>query len=1206
MARHCLIILALLLVSPAGRLAAQNTKETADFKLAINLYNDGLYDLAAEQLKQFIGSYPNTDQGIEARFYLGLTEMKLKKFDEARLTFQTFALSNPSSPRAPEAWWKVGETFVATNNYREAALAFERLKAFHPKSKQAPDALLKSAEYFSLAGERDNARRVLRIILQEYGSSTAALSARTSLARIYFEEGNPEQARNELRRVIDGDPSPEARAQALLVLGNIHQSTGNTEEARAAYQEITTKYRTSSALPGAYVSLGQLLAASGEHSAAVENLKKALAEKSLSDTSLIHEALLALGDEQTALKDYPGAVSSYERALALRPAGEQASQVLWKCARASALGKNYRKSNEACARILKSPGSESLRRRAHLRQALNAQEQKNFEQSVQLFLSYAEQNPDDPAAAKALFRAATITQQDLRDPRKASVLFDVLAFRPQRTPLADDALAGSALCNEQAKEFARAVKLYREIPERYPGSDRIAEAEKRALMIQTFEAKDKDSGLEKLALLVGDVVAQKDRAGLAFRLGEIYFRDLKNYEGAAGQFRAALEGGISGPRAADCRYYNAESLRNLSLREPAHRSEAIAAYEEFLSSSPDDTRAEDAALALFELRASGIEAARAASAEILERYPSFRRRDALLLRSGILLEESDSLSAAAAIYDDLLSTFPLSPSDEEGGYRYFRILQRLGLPDSAARRAEVALAQHPHGRYSPLFLSQIAGSAINRGNAQKAIDCYQRLIDEFFYTPQAEQAPKLLADAMALNGNYAEAVSQYREILARSEDNPMEDQELDPGLLLALGKASYLGGNYAEARGPLLRLLALESTGPRAGEAYTTLGVMARSDGSLQAATAYFRQATAAAPGATATPDVADLLYESGEYGDARTLYTQLARVARTDEERHRYEARAILSSLKNDDLSDAETRIASFQKKYEVSPDDLASFELERGNYHFRKKDYPRALKSYAAVIHTYDSSPSVPDAIYWTGKTLEAQNKPKEAIEQLTQITADYPGAPVAPRAWVALGNLYYGLEQWDNAVKSYRQVVDNPKTDPALMQFAMSNLIETYQTAGAFDGALALTRKYLELYPNSDDNLDKRIKIGILYDRLGYYDQAVLHLQGLLDEAGSDLEGEIRYYIAEANYNKGDYQQAILDFLKVPYLVTKKGKIDWTANSLYMSGQAYEKMGRYDQALAMYQQILDRPGIDGMFRAAAQKEIDRVKLVLKKKTR
>jgi hypothetical protein len=33
--------------------------------------------------------------------------------------------------------------------------------------------------------------------------------------------------------------------------------------------------------------------------------------------------------------------------------------------------------------------------------------------------------------------------------------------------------------------------------------------------------------------------------------------------------------------------------------------------------------------------------------------------------------------------------------------------------------------------------------------------------------------------------------------------------------------------------------------------------------------------------------------------------------------------------------------------------------------------------------------------------------------------------------------------------------------------------------------------------------------------------------------------------------------------------------------------MCGQSYEKMGRSDQALTMYKQIIDRPGIDETFR-------------------
>src|SRR3970040_2367150 len=102
---------------------SQDTKENADFKLAVNLYNDKLYDLALEQFRQFVNLYPNTQNGIEARFYLGLSQSKLGKHEDARVTFQSFALAFQEHPKAPEAWWNVGEAYVALSNPREAALA---------------------------------------------------------------------------------------------------------------------------------------------------------------------------------------------------------------------------------------------------------------------------------------------------------------------------------------------------------------------------------------------------------------------------------------------------------------------------------------------------------------------------------------------------------------------------------------------------------------------------------------------------------------------------------------------------------------------------------------------------------------------------------------------------------------------------------------------------------------------------------------------------------------------------------------------------------------------------------------------------------------------------------------------------------------------------------------------------------------------------
>jgi len=65
----------------------------------------------------------------------------------------------------------------------------------------------------------------------------------------------------------------------------------------------------------------------------------------------------------------------------------------------------------------------------------------------------------------------------------------------------------------------------------------------------------------------------------------------------------------------------------------------------------------------------------------------------------------------------------------------------------------------------------------------------------------------------------------------------------------------------------------------------------------------------------------------------------------------------------------------------------------------------------------------------------------------------------------------------------------------------------------------------------------------------------------------------------------------------------LVSKQGRINWTATALYMAGQSYEKMSKFDEAIGMYQQIIDRQGIDATFKSAARKEIDRVKSIIKK---
>ena len=206
--------------------AAQNTKENADFKLALNLFNDKLYDLSLEQFKQFISTYPASPQSIESKFYIALVDRALKKNDDARAAFQNFALTYPEHPKAPDAWWNIGEMYSEGKKFADAASAFERIKVFQPKSKLAPKALLTASNYFERAGDPDNAKRCLRSLISDYPADEFVTAAHLHLGTLFLGENNLIAARQELLQVTESGADKELTAEASLQLASVAEVYG--------------------------------------------------------------------------------------------------------------------------------------------------------------------------------------------------------------------------------------------------------------------------------------------------------------------------------------------------------------------------------------------------------------------------------------------------------------------------------------------------------------------------------------------------------------------------------------------------------------------------------------------------------------------------------------------------------------------------------------------------------------------------------------------------------------------------------------------------------------------------------------------------------------------------------------------------------------------------------------------------------------------
>jgi len=1187
-----LILLGAMLLS--GSASAQDSKENADFKLAVNLFNDGLYELAVEQFRQFVGSYPSTAQGTEARFYLGQAQMRLGRLEEARLTFQTFALTYQDNPKAPEAWSNVGEIYAGQGNHREAALAYERVKVFHPRSAMAPDALVRAGREFRLAGMPDDARRVLRIVLQEYPASGATHSARTALAELYFQEGQVAQARNELLRVIDGDPSQEARAQALLILGDIYRAQWLPDDARGRYDEVIQKHGSSPAAPTAYLHRGELQNSTGLYADAASSFRKVLDGKASSDTTLRRAAQIGLGVAYEGQGEHAKAVRQFESV----PGSGDDAELLWLTARAASGGSDYQKADEAGKRILAGKPDDALTRKTIALLADNALAAGDYNEALRTYARFMEEFPGDPATPAALLRGATVAREKLRDLRRSVLSCEVIISRFPRTPEAVEAHVIASEVYEQLGDFPRAIELRRALLEHYPATEEASQAPKKILELETFEAKNKDAALERLALLIGDVASGQQQQDISFRLGQTYFEDLKNYQAAAEQFTRVINSAATGPHFEESLLYRARSYEYLSWRDTSFRPRAIESYTTYLNTYKTSPGTDDAAYALFLLLASSPAEARQAYASVTALVPNTSHKASMLLETGRLEQRADSLASALRSFDRILREYPSSEAAGEAQFGRFHILLTKAAVDSALAEGERYLRKNPEGTHSAEVGYRLGMAALERGDTERAVKFLTPITNRFEYTRYARGARMGLARALTLQGSFDRAIALYDRLLKEDRANPFRS-ETDGQLLLAAADAYRRGGRSEQARAMLFEIV---GEGEGRGEAFAALGMLANEEGDPVLATAYYKLASATNPQAAATREVADLMFSSGSYPDAVEKYRALAGTDAPEVDIRYYRKQLIISLIRAGEIESAGKEITAFSGKYTKTDPEMASFEIEKGNYYFRKENYKRAQESYAIVMKKYDDTPFMPDAMYWNGKTVEAQGNTKDAAKQYENLLDDYPSAPIAMRAHLALGNLAYMAEAWDKSVQHYRAVIENPAADDELLPFAMSNLIETYEAAGVNDAALDLARRYLDRYPNNEDSFDKKIKIGILYQRLGYYDQSIVHLQGLLDQAGSDLEGEIRYYIAEANFYKGDFQQAILDFLKVPYLVTKKGKLDWTANSLYMAGQSYERLGRYDQAVSMYKQIVDRSGIDETFKSAAKKEIDRVNLVIK----
>ncbi len=1211
------VVLVVLLLLPCT-LLAQDSKENSDFKLAVSLYNDKMYDLALEQFKQFTNLFPNSTQSIEARYYIGLTQLKLKKFDDARYSFQNFALAYPDNIKAPDAWMNVAEVYLALNNLHEAALAFERVKTFNPKSKQAPGALLKAAENYQKAGDREEAKRVLRILTQEYSDPDVILPGHLQYASLLMIDKDYEGARTECKKVVEATKDPVLRPQALLLSADALWKLERFREAETMLNEIIANYRSSPAYFQSLLLLGSLKKEAGDFAGAVSAWKTLVGDSVRTPRQVYQDALMDLGEASSLNGDFHKSLQYFEVAGGIIAA--RSGEAWFRAGEMAERTKNTRKMAEYYSRAVSDTISIIERRKVLIGGMKGATSEKDYLESVRLADEYRTKYPEDANLPRIMFESAGVCTDELKDYHKAIGLYEEILKKFPQSAYGDDALYGLGIALRFSGQLDESIRNLESLEKRFPSSDLTDRARSEARYIRLFDFKNKESGLEKLALLVGDVIAQQSKGDLAFRLAEIYFHELLDFRQAAAQYRFALTTGLESDRRPEAWFNLARSFENLNLRDRRSKDDesatkdaasAIAAYDSLLTKYPEHSYTADAALAQLNLKiqltptAAGL---RKLGANLLSSAPFGRYKDrALLMLGNAYLTAKDQEDATLA-FKLIVDQSPQSESAPEALFQFGKALMGLADQDSAAVVLNAFLDRYPIHQRSAEAASTLAQYESGMGKADRANSLYDLLEKKYYYTAFATDLDRKRGDAYFTAGNYSRAVDSYKRQILQIQSDYFAYVEIPTDLLYKIGYSYEKLGNSAEAKRYYSQYVSRVTESDKLGQVYYSLASIARGENNTELAGKFLQEAIRHTPTSSdeATRlalEAAELLFNDGHYVDAIARYGEVAQQAKKDSLREYLQARIVVCYFRLDNIKEADKRSSAFLKEHPKSEGYAAEFEFERGRYFLRKDDSGKALARFENVVRQYKETRFVPEALFWTGRMLELTEKPHEAITLYDSVVNYYPKSTIVPQAKLSLGNVYYNLEQWDSAAHYYKTIVDSASRSPDLLKYAMNNLALTFKQLKLYDAAMELDRTYIERYPDDSDIVDKKIDIAVLYQDLGYYDQSVLQLQSLLEMGNASIEAELRYYMGEAYYYKGIYQQAILEFLKVPYLVSKRGKADWISTSYYMAGQSYEKMSKFDLAMAMYKKIIDSRDTDTEFKTAAQREIDRVQTLLRK---
>ena len=286
---------------------------------------------------------------------------------------------------------------------------------------------------------------------------------------------------------------------------------------------------------------------------------------------------------------------------------------------------------------------------------------------------------------------------------------------------------------------------------------------------------------------------------------------------------------------------------------------------------------------------------------------------------------------------------------------------------------------------------------------------------------------------------------------------------------------------------------------------------------------------------------------------------------------------------------------LEKFIEKYPNSPFiahaylQIAFIYLEQSKFDQSQKFFDKTIKqSDLEIYRRNDKSEYLnlkQEAYFWLGISIYSQGKYYESIPTFKKLSTEFPNSKYADDAYFAIGMTYERNKEYDSAIVSYNQIINNYNFSntylAALVRSSNNYILLRKSSRALFDLEIAaITSGHIEsrdsvgklyerqdylLYPNDEINYLK----GEAYNVAGNYSQAVSELKAFIE---SYTQSPLRIYfllgIAWANLNLGNFTEALDYYEKV---IAESGSDEIKLKNLAELFHAitYAKSGKVDDA-------------------------------------